>query len=219
VTTSDDLDDLDALASLADRVRRQAYRVVAGGAGPVGRDEVAEALGVGRTLAAFHLDKLVAAGLLETSYARRSGKTGPGAGRPAKLYRVAAAEHTASVPPRAYRTAAELLAEALEEAGAENVLTKVARRHGVRAAHEGDVVGLLTEQGYAPVADGPGRIELRNCPFHRLAEQFPPVICGMNLAMVGGLLAGAGLDGVWEARMDAAPGRCCVSLASKNQTD
>lgn len=222
MTTSEDLDDLDALASLADRVRREAYRVVADGAGPVGRDEVAEALGVGRTLAAFHLDKLVTAGLLETSYARLSGKTGPGAGRPAKLYRIAAAEHAVSVPPRAYRTAAELLAEALEEAGAENVLNKVARRHGQRASDaEGDVVELLTGHGYAPVADGPDRIELRNCPFHRLAEQFPPLICGMNLAMVDGLLTGAGLAGEWAARMDAAPGRCCVSLSarSKNQND
>lgn len=220
MTTSEDLDDLDALASLADRVRRQAYRVVADGNGPVGRDEVAEALGVGRTLAAFHLDKLVAAGLLETSFARRSGKTGPGAGRPAKLYHLAKEEHLVSVPPRAYRTAAELLAEALEEAGAENVLNKVARRHGVRTAGAGgEVTEVLSGHGYAPVTDGPGRIVLRNCPFHRLAEQFPPVICGMNLAMVDGLLCGAGLDGDWSARMDAAPGRCCVSVVSKNQTD
>ncbi|BCY14421.1 metalloregulator ArsR/SmtB family transcription factor [Actinoplanes sp. L3-i22] len=218
MTTSEDLDDLDALTSLTDGVRRQAYRVVADGSGPVGRDEVAEALGVGRSLAAFHLDKLVAAGLLETSYARLSGKTGPGAGRPAKLYRVAAAEHVVGVPPRAYRTAAELLAEALEQAGAENVLNKVARRHGQRVASRVDVLDLLTGQGYAPVPDGPDRIELRNCPFHRLAEQFPPVICGMNLAMVDGLLAGAGLDGIWQGRMDAAPGRCCV-IISKNQTD
>jgi predicted ArsR family transcriptional regulator len=222
VTTSEDLDDLDAVTSLADRVRRLAYRVVADGTAPVGRDEVAEALGIGRTLAAFHLDKLVAAGLLETSYARRSGKTGPGAGRPAKLYQVAAAEHAVSVPPRAYRTAAELLAEALEQAGAEDVLNKVARRHGQRVAGAEDVLGLLTGHGYAPAPDGPDRIELRNCPFHKLAGQFPPVICGMNLAMVDGLLAGAGLDDEWQARMDAAPGRCCVALCrgtSKNKTD
>jgi predicted ArsR family transcriptional regulator len=221
VTTTDDLDDLDALASLADRVRRQAYRVVADGVTPVWRDEVAEALGVGRTLAAFHLDKLVAAGLLETSYARRSGKSGPGAGRPAKLYHVAAAEHAVSVPPRAYRTAAELLAEALEQAGAENVLYQVAQQHGRRAAAGADVTRLLTEQGYAPSPDGPDRIELRNCPFHRLAEQFPPVICGMNLAMITGLLAGGGLDGEWAAQMDPAPERCCVTLSavSKNQSD
>ena len=208
-------DDLDALASLADRVRRQAYRVVADGTAPVGRDEVASALGVGRTLAAFHLDKLVAAGLLETSYARRSGKSGPGAGRPAKLYHVAAAEHAVSVPPRAYRTAAELLAEALERAGAEKVLYEVAERHGRQTATVPEVTELLTGHGYAPVPAGPDRIELRNCPFHRLAEQFPPVICGMNLALITGLVAG--VDGEWTARMDAAPGRCCVTL-SKNQS-
>ncbi|GIF10373.1 helix-turn-helix transcriptional regulator [Actinoplanes teichomyceticus] len=218
MTTSEDLDDLDAVTALADGVRRQAYRVVAGGTGPLGRDEVAEALGIGRTLAAFHLDKLVAAGLLETSYARRSGRTGPGAGRPAKLYRIAAAEHAVSVPPRSYRTAAELLAEALEQAGAEDVLYRVAERHGRQAAPGPDVTELLTGHGYAPAPDGPDRIELRNCPFHQLAEQFPPVICGMNLAMVTGLLGGAGLDARWTARMDAAPGRCCVTL-SKKQSD
>ncbi|BCJ42366.1 ArsR family transcriptional regulator [Actinoplanes ianthinogenes] len=216
MTTSEDLDDLDALTALADGVRRRAYRVVADGNGPVGRDEVAEVLGIGRTLAAFHLDKLVAAGLLATSYARRSGRSGPGAGRPAKLYQLAAAEHAVSVPPRAYRTAAELLAEALDETGAENVLNDVARRHGQRAGAGEDVHELLAGHGYAPVADGPDRIELRNCPFHRLAEQFPPVICGMNLALVSGLLTGAGQDTAWTARMDAAPGRCCVSLSKTN---
>jgi predicted ArsR family transcriptional regulator len=201
-------DALDAVASLADPVRRRAYGVVTAASAPVGRDEVAEALGVGRTLAAFHLDKLVAAGLLDTSYARRSGKTGPGAGRPAKLYRVAAGEHAVSVPPRSYRTAAELLTEAIEQAGAENLLYEVASRHG-RAAG-----GTLAQHGYAPVEVGADRIELRNCPFHRLAEQFPPVICGMNLALVTGLVADSG----WEARMDPGPGRCCVTL-SKKQSD
>jgi predicted ArsR family transcriptional regulator len=217
VTTSEDLDGLDAVASLADRVRRQAYRVVADGTAPVGRDEVAEALGIGRTLAAFHLDKLVAAGLLETSYARRSGKTGPGAGRPAKLYRITAAEHAVSVPPRAYRTAAELLAEALEQAGAEDALYRVAQRRGRQAVPCADVTELLTGHGYAP-APLPDRIELRNCPFHRLAEQFPPVICGMNLALITGLLTGGGLAGEWTARMDPAPGRCCVTLSADSKT-
>ncbi|GAA2670945.1 helix-turn-helix transcriptional regulator [Actinoplanes palleronii] len=212
MTTSEDLDDLDALTALADGVRRQAYRVVADGTAPVGRDEVAEALGIGRTLAAFHLDKLVTAGLLETSYARRSGKTGPGAGRPAKLYRATVTEHAVSVPPRSYRTAAELLAEAIELAGAEDELHRVAERHGRQATACADAQELLAGHGYAPAADGPDRVELRNCPFHRVAEQFPPTICGMNLAMINGLLAGAGLAGEWTARMEAAPGRCCVAL-------
>ncbi|GAA3346474.1 helix-turn-helix domain-containing protein [Amorphoplanes nipponensis] len=217
MTAPDDLDSgLAAVAALADGVRRAAYRaVLAAGAGPVGRDEVAAALGVGRTLAAFHLDKLVDAGLLEVSYARRSGRTGPGAGRPAKLYRASAAEHAVSVPPRAYRTAAELLAESVERSGADAALFEVAREHGRRTSPGADVPDLLAAHGYAP-AETPAGIELRNCPFHRLAEQFPPLICGMNLAMITGLLDGAGASARWRARMDAAPGRCCVVLSKNN---
>ncbi|HEU5110747.1 MAG TPA: winged helix-turn-helix domain-containing protein, partial [Micromonosporaceae bacterium] len=84
---------LDALSVLADPVRRSAYRAVADATAPVGRDDVAAALGIGRTLAAHHLDRLVDAGLLAVSYARRTGRTGPGAGRPAKLYSRAPGEH------------------------------------------------------------------------------------------------------------------------------
>lgn len=150
MTTPEDLTHLAAVAALSDSVRRNAYRIVSEAKpDPVGRDEVAEALGVGRTLAAFHLDKLVAAGLLDASYARLSGRTGPGAGRPAKLYHLAAAEHAVSVPPRAYRGAAELLAEALERVGAEETLNEVARAHG-RGLRSADVVTRLTEQGYEP---------------------------------------------------------------------
>ena len=219
MTASDELDSgLAVLATLTDGVRRAAYRaVLAAGAGPVGRDEIAEALGVGRTLAAFHLDKLVDAGLLEVSYARRTGRTGPGAGRPAKLYRASAAEHVVSVPPRDYRTAAELLAESVERSGADTALFDVAREHGRRTPPGTDVRDLLTSYGYLP-QETPAGILLTNCPFHRLAEQFPPLICGMNLAMITGLLDGAGASADWVARMEAAPGRCCV-VVSKNNDD
>ena len=200
-------EDLTAIAALTDPVRRNAYRAVAEARpAPIGRDEVADALGVGRSLAAFHLDKLVDAGLLEVSYARRSGRTGPGAGRPAKLYHLAAAEHAVSVPPRSYRTAASLLAETLERLGADEALAKVARAHGRQA-------GIASLESYEPDTSGERTI-LRNCPFHQVAEQFPPLICGMNLALISGVVEGT----EWEARMDAAPGRCCVVL-SKKQTD
>ncbi|MFI5960287.1 helix-turn-helix transcriptional regulator [Cryptosporangium sp. NPDC051539] len=207
---------LDAVAALADGVRRAAYRaVLAAGAGPIGRDEVAATLGVGRTLAAFHLDKLVDAGLLEASYARRNGRAGPGAGRPAKLYRASATEQVVSVPPRNYRTAAELLAEAVERSGADAALFDVAREHGRRAPSGDGVLDLLTAHGYVP-EETPTGIRLNNCPFHRLADQFPPLVCGMNLALIAGLLDGAGASTEWHARMDAAPGRCCVVVSKTN---
>jgi predicted ArsR family transcriptional regulator len=204
---------LGALGALADPTRRAVYDVVAsGGPALVSRDEVAEALGVGRTLAAFHLDKLVEAGLLEASYARRTGRSGPGAGRTAKLYRRTESEHTATVPPRAYRGAAEILAEAIDRAGADAALFAVARERGRAQAVAGeDIVSALAARGYEPVTSG-STILLRNCPFHRLAEDFPPLVCGMNLAMLEGLLDGAGLTG-WQARTDPEPGHCCVKLS------
>jgi predicted ArsR family transcriptional regulator len=227
--------DLGALGALADRSRRAVYRVVCeAGAEAVSRDDVAAALGVGRTLAAFHLDKLVDAGLLEVSFARRTGRAGPGAGRTAKLYRRSATEHTVTVPPRAYHRVAELLAEAVERTAADATLFAVARERGraqaraqapardrprrarqARQAGIDDLVRALTEDGYEPVA-GPDTVMLRNCPFHLLAEQFPPLVCGMNLALVEGLVQGLGVTG-WSAATDPVPGHCCVRISKSNQ--
>lgn len=212
------MEDLEAIALLTDPVRRSAYQVVVdAGAEPVGRDEVAAALGVGRTLAAFHLDKLVDAGLLEVSFARRTGRSGPGAGRPAKLYRRAAGEHVVSVPPRSYLSAAELLAEAVDRSGADTAAYEVAREEGGKVEAGADPVEVLTARGYEPEVDD-SAVRLRNCPFHQLAQRFPPLVCGMNLALVEGLLAGAGDDG-WRARLDPGPGYCCVVLSKNNSSD
>lgn len=201
-------DDIGAISALADPVRRSAYRMVAAAGGPVGRDEVAEALGIGRTLAAFHLDKLVDAGLLEVSYARRSGRSGPGAGRPAKLYRRSAAEHEVSLPPREYRAAAELLAEAVERAGADATLYAVAREHGRQAGAAGEeLLATLEKLGYEPSLEG-STVRLRNCPFHQLSNEFPPLVCGMNLALLEGL-ATERAPGC-KVRMDRGPTGCCV---------
>src|SRR5512135_3349010 len=103
---------LAGLASLDEPVRRRLYEYVGDQDWPVSRDEAAAAAGITRTLAAYHLDKLAEAGLLATSYQRPAGRAGPGAGRPAKLYRQAGQELTVSVPPRAYELLARLLAEA-----------------------------------------------------------------------------------------------------------
>ena len=88
----DPLKPVGALSALGDPTRRRAYDYVSAQGGPAGRDEVATALGIGRTLAAYHLDRLAKEGLLSVAYARRWGRTGPGAGRPAKLYERAATE-------------------------------------------------------------------------------------------------------------------------------
>src|ERR687886_812552 len=107
------MQDLEAISLLQDPARRGLYEYVASANREVSRNEAAEAVGLQRTLAAFHLDRLAGAGLLEVTYRRLTGRTGPGAGRPAKLYTRASAEYAVSLPPRQYDLAAELLAEAV----------------------------------------------------------------------------------------------------------
>lgn len=217
--TEPGLGGIDAVGTLVDPVRRSAYRMVAGAAEPIGRDDVADQLGIGRTLAAFHLDKLVAAGLLEVSYARRNGRTGPGAGRPAKLYRTAPGGFEVSVPPRAYAEAAEVFVETIDRLGADEALFSTARRRGVEVGVRlgtPDVVAALGAQGYEPVAEG-ATIRLRNCPFHTVARQYPPLVCGMNLALLEGMVEGAGWVR-WRATIDPASDGCCVTL-SKTKND
>ncbi|WP_405982654.1 helix-turn-helix transcriptional regulator [Streptomyces sp. NBC_00158] len=226
------MEDIDAIAVLQDPVRRRLYEYVVAQGREVGRNEAAEAAGVARTLAAHHLDKLAEAGLLESGSRRLTGRSGPGAGRPAKVYTRARTEWSVSLPPRDYLTAAELLAEAAERAGLDAGLCDAARRRGEAlrgpAAPCGgleEAMGVLAARGYEPHleggagegGDGAPVVRMRNCPFHAVAERFPPLVCGMNLALLEGLL---GADGPVRARMDARPGECCVVVeASKNNID
>jgi predicted ArsR family transcriptional regulator len=78
----------------------------------------------------------------------------------------------------------------------------------------GRVEAALAARGYEPYREGTG-LRLRNCPFHALAVEFPPLVCGMNLALLEGLLEGLEPTGM-TARMDPRPGECCVVLDSKN---
>ncbi|SFC74366.1 helix-turn-helix transcriptional regulator [Streptomyces aidingensis] len=221
----------EAVSALGDPVRRRLYRYVAARPGWTGRDAAAEAAGISRSLAAHHLDRLVESGLLTTSFQRLSGRTGPGAGRPAKVYRRAEREHRVSLPPRAYDTLGRLLAGVVEEAGLDRELQAAARAAGRTAEPDTDPVTLLRERGYQPFeepredehgSDGDGdgdgtTLRLHNCPFHALAEQHPALVCGMNLALIEGLLAGRRSAGgrEWTAVMDPRREGCCVALKSK----
>jgi predicted ArsR family transcriptional regulator len=209
--------DLAAIGLLQDPVRRALYGHVAAAGGEVSRNQAAQAVGVQRGLAAFHLDKLVDAGLLEASFRRLGERRGPGAGRPAKLYRRASGEVVASLPPRAYATAARLLAETVEQAGADLELQAAARRagqaaggHELAAGRAPAVERLLADRGYEPYRDGTA-LRLRNCPFASLAGEYPVLVCAMNLCLIEGLLEGVG-EPAGRADMDPAPGRCCVAV-------
>jgi predicted ArsR family transcriptional regulator len=224
---------LDGVSGLADPVRRALYRYVAARDGGTGRDDAAEAVGIGRSLAAYHLDKLVDDGLLVPRFERRSGRSGPGAGRPAKLYERSGRQIELSLPSRDYAALAGLLAQAVEadpSGVAEAGLRRAARELGARLGDEGagggtgggdapgdalaEVRRVLAGRGYEPYEEPPGVVRLRNCPFDRLAADHRRLVCNANLALIGGLTERLGLSDEVEVGLDPLPGQCCVALTA-----
>lgn len=218
-------DPVAAVAALNEPTRRALYEHVSAADDAVGRDAAAEAVGISRSLAAFHLDRLAEDGLLDVEYRRLTGRSGPGAGRPAKLYRRAVRQVQVSFPPRQYSLAAEVLADAIDRRGSAAMRTAVgdaarARGHLVaaptaarlgsrpsRAKRIAALRELLAEAGFEPYDDG-REIRVRNCPFHPLAASHLTLVCGMNHELVAGAAEELGLE--LPLRLDPRPGECCV---------
>lgn len=216
------------LAALGEPARRKLFLYVAGRSADVSRDAAAQAVGISRSLAGFHLDRLVEEGLLEASFRRLSGRSGPGAGRPAKLYRRSKRQVELSLPQRQYELAARILATAIDSTDSpktQKALVGAARtmgeqiglearaRAGSRSGRKRLVAGMvdaLTAQGYEPEAAG-GEIRLRNCPFHALVGEHKALVCGMNLALIEGVVEGLALPAV-KPLLDPTPGMCCVCV-------
>lgn len=205
-----------ALAALGEPARRALYTYVISRDRPVSRDEAAGATGMKRATAAFHLERLAEDGLLEVGFARISGRTGPGAGRTAKLYSRARRQIDVSLPPRRYEIAGEILACAVEEAqrsagGLDEALAHTAERAGRQvAAGCAGLDDVLASIGYEPREAEPGVTQLANCPFHELAVRHPPLVCTLNLHLLRAALDE--LDVPARAQLDPAEGRCCVTI-------
>jgi predicted ArsR family transcriptional regulator len=215
---------LEAMALLREPIRRRLYRYVEGRLAAVSRDEAAEAVGVSRAMAAFHLDKLVGLGLLRAEYRRLSARTGRGAGRPSKLYRRSRREFSVTLPERNHELLARLLAETAALSGNVPATDGVAHRYGrslgVRARKRisnratprrlGRCVNdILEELGFEPFISGEGDVWARNCPFDPLSRQFPTVVCHTAIEFAEGVIEGVGA-GLLEVRRDESPDRCCV---------
>lgn len=220
-----------AVASLDEPTRRRLYEYVVSQPGPVSRDEATEALRLPRATTAFHLDRLVKEGLLDAVYERRTGRSGPGAGRPAKLYRRSEREVAVSLPERQYEVVGRLLAGAIQDSERStdsprailerrayqlgNDLGRAARsEHPERGAVD-LVLRVLDELGFE-ARGGETSILLANCPFHRLATEYRDLVCGMNLRLLEGLLTGIDRTGLC-ARLDPAPDRCCVRFETSGE--
>lgn len=222
------------VAALHDPVRRSLYRVVVDSPTAVSREQAAGAVGIRKGLAAFHLDKLAAEGLLDVEYRRLTGRSGPGAGRPAKLYRRSELQIAVSLPPREYDLAGLLLASAIESADRRDskvrhelertsfafgqwVGQQVLARAGSRATRSRQreaLLDVLREHAFEPRSVD-GDIVLGNCPFHALAQQFTDLVCGMNFHLLAGVRSVLDLgDGELQPELAPEPGRCCVRFCS-----
>lgn len=213
------------IGALAEPARRTLYFYVASQADAVSREQAAEAVGLPLHTAKFHLDRLVDEGLLDVEFRRLSGRTGPGAGRPSKLYRRSDRQISVSLPERRYDLAGEVLAEAVDLSTREGVavseaVVRVAEARGRRIGASGSESGsrgrselertadVLADYGYEPRSSD-WEVVLTNCPFDSLARDHTELVCGLNLALVGGVLEGLHCSSL-EARLDPEPGLCCV---------
>lgn len=214
--------DASRIGALADRTREALYTHVAAQDDAIGRDDAASAVGVPPHVAKFHLDKLVDAGLLDVEFRRLSGRSGPGAGRPSKLYRRASGTVSVSLPPRRYDLAGHLLARAIERSVAgvplDHAIEQVAHEEGGRVGAAGAaddaapelerLAGVLTVHGYEPrIAEH--RMLLANCPFDALAREHTTLVCALNHAYVRGVADGLGC-GRLKTALEPGENRCCV---------
>jgi predicted ArsR family transcriptional regulator len=217
-----------AVAALDDDVRRSLYVYVRAAGVPVTREAAAAAVGISRTLAAFHLDKLVDLGLLRSGFGARSGRR---VGRAPRTYEPAAADIAVHIPERAPDLLAGILLEAVREpqSGEDGTAAamRVARARGsavgirARSATRGGRLGaeravaltrtVLAEQGFEPYTDGDA-VRLRNCPFHPLAAQDPEFVCGLNREYLRGVVDGLGASERVAADLAPRPGECCVEF-------
>jgi predicted ArsR family transcriptional regulator len=224
-----DADDLLAVALLAEPIRQRLYGYVREQGTPVGREDAARHAGISVKLAAFHLDRMADAGLLEVGFRRLTGRVGPGAGRPAKVYTASPRRFSVVIPQTRYALAASMMATALsgEHSGADGaaslaqVADTVGQRLGaeVRAqartkhARREAVHRKLAQLGFEPKVDG-GEVVLRNCVFRELSSSHRQLVCGMNAALVNGILEGAQLRSLHVEGGRPEP-TCCVRIVGR----
>ena len=231
-------DQVAGVGALVEPARRALYLYVASLGDAVSREQAAAAVGVPLHSAKFHLDRLVDEGLLDVEFRRLTGRAGPGAGRPSKLYRRSSRQLSVSLPARHYDLAGDVLATAIDRSmrdgiPIEEAVRDAASTQGRRIATASDalaeetgptdaddlgagalrrVARLLAGSGYEPRTSD-AEICLANCPFDRLATDHTALVCGMNLALIDGVIEGLGAASV-SARLEPQPGFCCVKVTS-----
>jgi predicted ArsR family transcriptional regulator len=220
---------LDRLAAAGDPQLRRVLLYARGRRDPFAADDVAVVLGVHRNVARSRLDRLVEAGFLAVTPERRGGRRGPGAGRPAKIYRVAPELEGVEFPDRRLAELITLLVQrvpvrgrpkALREAGAE-FGRKLAAAAGLKRSRNVatgleqvcDALGMLGFQASVVSLDGDhAELTSATCPLRPLV-----VRCSDAGVIDRGMWAGLierGVGGVSANRVHCETPRCLAKHAS-----
>lgn len=208
---------------LDDELRQGMYTFIRAARRPVTRDEAAAAVGISRKLAAFHLDKLVDAGVLRADYQQGTRKVG----RAPKVYQPVETDIAVSLPPRQHDLLADILLDAVLADDSRDAALRVARERGkdlgaaersqARPGRLGAERSLtlaataLQRNGFEPDRTSPACVRLHTCPFHPLSARAPEMVCGINHAFLTGLLDGLNTKTV-HAVLDPQAGECCVEI-------
>lgn len=194
----------DLTAALGDPTRRAIFIAVRESGDPMTSSDVAELFGIHANVARHHLDKLATDGYLRVTHRRKTGRSGPGAGRPAKCYEATSKEIDLHFPSRRADVLIELLLRVIARSDVANlpkVAEQIGREYGREIAAE---IGSPGERGYdeavkavaeamtgvgfhmSPDLDG-HRLLTSFCPFGNAATGHPDVVCSLDRGMVSGL--------------------------------
>jgi predicted ArsR family transcriptional regulator len=202
---------MDHLAAVGDPELREALLFARSHARPVTADELAQEKGLHRNVARSRLERLVDAGLLAASFERRTGRSGPGAGRPAKTYSVVPQLESIEFPADPSEPVAALLVDALVTRAGDEPLREVGVEFGRELARSArlrpakrlatgfervcDAVRRLGYQASLEHVDGNGAvIATPTCPLRPLVRARPEAV-EIDRGMWAGLASSA-LDGV-----------------------
>jgi predicted ArsR family transcriptional regulator len=198
---------VEPLDALGNPELRSTLALVRRSQAPPTADDVSRELEIPLSVARWRLERLAAAGLLVPGYTRRSGRGGPGAGRPAKTYAVAPEGSSVEFPARRYAQLLQLLVAALPQRGRRGRLAAVGETFGRQLARSGELrKGTDFQAGVRRVCDALGRLGFQAtletagpdravvvtpmCPLRPLVVQEPEARA-IDEAMWSGLVAEA----------------------------
>ena len=200
---------MDRLDALGDPALRSTVLLVRAAPKPLTADDVAEQLDISRSVARWRLERLVDAGLVAVEFERRNGRSGPGAGRPAKTYAAAPETSAVEFPPRRYEALVGRLLDALPQRGRAKQLDRVGYAFGLELGEAARLrPGSTVRASVERLCRGLGRLGFQ-AAVESVADDEAVIVsatCPLRPVVVSDTEARALDAGMWRGLVAAAAG-------------